>query len=336
MKSFKIQTATAIAATLLALPAFGQTSSNQSGTAGGSSQTRNESSASSSQDAEAALKQVAEQRKQEMEAQGSRKVEVQEKAIWGLGELPPKLMTKACEQLAEDADKAKLSVMQAANILELTASIGKDSGEARQLIEQANQLREIAMKIETREIISRDQLKQPFAKASLAAAKYYEAAARNGLQKNDEEQTGYTLMGAAGYLTAAHVFAEQKPSAEVSRAAYDANVTAEQIVKLSKNTTIKPEGMQMTGNRGQDEQGSVQGSADNSTQRRMERDRQASGNTGSDNASNSGSSNSSNQKQDDKANIPNGTEQVVENLKKAIDSVQLSSADENTRSTNSR
>lgn len=230
-----------------------------------------------------ALTKVTDQQKAEADRQGSRKVEVQEKAIWGLGELPPKLMSRACEELASEPGKASLAIMQSANILDLTAAIGKDRGDAsKDLMKQAEMLREVARKVETRQILDRKELGKPFAAASLAAAKYYQSSAEAGLKANDEEQTGYSLMGASGYLTAAHVFGQQKPSAEVSRAAYDANLVATQIVKNSKPTTVTGE-TKASGDRGQDKSGDA----------------------------------------GDKANIPEGTEQIVSNLKQAIDGVTL-------------
>ena len=204
-------------------------------------------------DAKQGLKNVMEQQKQEVKQQGDRQVQVPEKAIWGLGELPPDLMTKAMDQLASEPDMAKLKVMQAANILQLTAAMSPDNSESQMLMEQADTLRKCAFKIETRQVISKSQLKEPFARASLAAAKYYQASAKMGLQKQDEEKTGYSLKGASAYLTAAHVFSGREPTAEVSRAAYDANVLAGQIIKGSKPTTEGKTSEMVASNRGQDQ-----------------------------------------------------------------------------------
>jgi hypothetical protein len=335
MNRFKVTGAAALAVALMSVPSIAQdTTTDQNRRPEATQQPSDSARPDASGDAESALKNVARKMKQEAEAQGDRKIQVAERAVWGLGELPPKLMSKACELIATDADKAKLSVMQAANILELTASIGKDTGESRELMEQAKQLRDVAGKIETRQILTQDQLKQPFARAALAAAKYYEAAARNGLEKNDEEQTGYTLMGAAGYLTAAHVFADKEPTAEVSRAAYDANVTAQQIVRLSKETTVQPQGMQTADARGADNQGQAstntdqpadaQASPDSNTQRQMER--QGEGRVQPGIGSASGTSNTGSSSSDsaqDQANIPQATRQVLDNLKQAISSINL-------------
>ena len=73
--------------------------------------------------------------------------------------------------------------------------------------------------------------------AALAAAAFYQQSAKLGYGKTEEEQTGYTLKGAAEYLTGAHVYAELRPTGEVSRAAFDAERLGQQIIRVLRPRT---------------------------------------------------------------------------------------------------
>jgi hypothetical protein len=224
------------------------------------------------------LEQTKQQEKAEARQQGDRKVEVREMALWSLGDLPPKLMHKAMEKLADEPAEARKAVMQAANIFELQASLAmQKQGMAQQaqgqqqqeqqknpaqtdrglgayqasgagdwsntrdqnLWRAAEDLRELAMKIEYKQVLTKDELREPFSKAALSMAAFYHKAAEAGLKRQDEEQTGYTLKGAADYFAAAHAFGQRKPTPEVSRAIFDSDRLANQIVKLSKPTTLQ-------------------------------------------------------------------------------------------------
>jgi hypothetical protein len=233
--------------------------------------------------------------KAEMRRQGDRKVEVREMALWSLGELPPHLMHKAMEHLADDPQEARRAVMQAANIVELQASLAIQKAETQAVQQQedrhepvtgndrisaregaagspkasvpaeaergvrsyqaasgggwgdtrdqglwraAEDLRDLAMRIEYRQVLTRDELREPFARASIAMASFYQRAAKSGFDRQDAEETGYTLKGAAEYLAAAHAFGQQRPSAQTSRALFDADRLGEQIIRLSKPTTV--------------------------------------------------------------------------------------------------
>ena len=219
------------------------------------------------------LSEVYEREQAEAQRQGSRRVEVREKALWGLSSVARERMHDAMKHLVEEPDKAYKDIMLTANVLELQASLGKDrqqqqqgagrqgvtpQGEAGQqqpqgqqaqaqqqgggsatdrLMRQAEQLRDLAKHVEFKMVLTRDDLKQPFAEASLALADFYQEAAQAGVGKADEEQTGYTLRNAAEYFQIAHTFAEKRPSVEASKAILDADRLGEQIVKLSKATT---------------------------------------------------------------------------------------------------
>jgi hypothetical protein len=242
------------------------------------------------------LEQTKRQEKAEMRQQGDRKIEVREMALWSLGDLPPHLMHKAMEKLADDPAEARKAVMQAANILELQASLAIQKADAQAAQQQSNRtspsgderissrndstsgqggqgqssssskgvgayqamtggdwsntrdqglwraaedLRELAMRIEYKQALTKDDLREPFARASLAMASFYQRAAQSGLQRQDEEQTGYTLKGAAEYFSAAHTFCQMRPTPEASRAMFDGERLAKQIVQLSKPTTVQ-------------------------------------------------------------------------------------------------
>ena len=218
-------TAAALLAATVSVGAYGQQSdrsSQMNGTSG---------------DAAQQIEQVKQQRQQEASAQGDRKIEVREKAAYGLGELPPDLMTKAIMDIAADPKSATVSVLQAANLLEIVAAVDADAPESKALVEQSKALRDTARQIEFRQLLSPDGLKRPFAKAALAGADYYRASAAKGLEQNDEETVGYSLKGAGQYLAVAHVFAEKEPSAQVALASYNAEVLADQIINASKPTT---------------------------------------------------------------------------------------------------
>jgi hypothetical protein len=253
------------------------------------------------------LEETKRQEKTEMRRQGDRKVEVREMALWSLGELPPHLMHKAMEHLADEPAEARRAVMQAANIIELQASLAIQKAEAQAVQQQrqsdaqardaggvgrtasgddrissrdsassssssssanasrdkgigayqastggdwsntrdqglwraAEDLRELAMKIEYKQVLTKDELREPFARAATSMAAFYQKAAESGLQRQDEEQTGYALKGAAEYLAAAHAFGQRRPTPETSRAIFDGERLANQIVKLSKPTTLQ-------------------------------------------------------------------------------------------------
>ena len=256
-------------------------------------------------DAGQALEQLKEKQRQEIERQGSRTISVQEKAVYGLAELPPELMNQAFEQISTDPSIAKIRVLQIANILQLLSALGDESQEAQDLQQQARELRDVALKIEFKELVTREELRQPFAKAALKAAAFQQASAKKGIENNDEEQTGYSLKGAGAYLTVAHVFAGKSPSAQVSRAAYDASTLGEQIIQNAQPTTYAS----MTGDtrsagRGQDQRG-PQGQQDQDG-----RAQTAGGQQGG-------------QMSQDKANIPQEAEKVVQDLKTAIGGVSI-------------
>ena len=190
-------------------------------------------------DAHGELKEAKEKAKAEVDQKGGQRVYVEQKAIWALGDLPPKLMHMAVEKLAKEPDDARKAVLQASNIFQLQSALAQGTPEADRLRQAAEQLREVALGIEFKQVMTKDELKKPFANAALAAAAFYQQAAKLGYGKAEEEQTGYTLKGAAEYLTVAHVYAEQKPTAEVSRAAVDADRLGQQIIRLAKPTTIQ-------------------------------------------------------------------------------------------------
>lgn len=249
-----------------------------------------QSSAEPTQNPEQALEQTMKQRQSEAAKAGDKKIEVAERAVWGLGELPPDLMTKAFDGLATNVKQSELCVMQAANILQLQAASNPELPESELLKEQAEALREVARKIEFREVITKEQLREPFAKAAIAAADYYRAEAGKGVEMNDEEKTGYSLKGASAYLTAAHFFADKQPSAQASLAAYNGDVLAEQIINGSKPTTY--EVAKNSDNKGGDAQAASS---------KQDADATRSG---------------------DKANLPYGTAQAVADLREAISSAQ--------------
>ena len=247
-------------------------------------------SAEPTQNPQQALEQTMKSRGAEAAKAGDKKIEVAERAVWGLGELPPDLMTKAFDGLATNVRQSELNVMQAANILQLQAASNPDLDESDALGKQADALREVARKIEFREVITKEQLREPFAKAAIAAADYYRAEAGKGVSENDEEKTGYSLKGASAYLVAAHFFADKQPSPEVSLAAYNGDTLAEQIINGSKPTTYEV-AKNSDGQGGEAQTASSKQDAD---------------------AVRSG----------DKANLPDGTKQAVADLEKAIKSAQ--------------
>ncbi len=237
--------------------------------------------------AETSVEQAKQQHEKEAKSQGSHMIQVEERAVWGLGELPPDLMTQAFVKLASDPHQAELGVMQSADILQLQAASMPDLSESKALKQAADELRGVARKMEYRQVLTPDQLRQPFAKAALAAAAFYQVEAKRGLEMNDEEKTGYSLKGAAQYLAAAHAFAGREPTPEVSRAAYDGNLLGEQIINASKP---------LAGAKGED--------AARTAGAEMK---------GQDNGS---------QSPDDKANLPQPTKQVVADLGQAISAAQ--------------
>jgi hypothetical protein len=244
------------------------------------------------------LEQTKRLEKREMQQDGDRKVEVRERALWALGELPPHLMHKAMEHLADDPREAHKAVMQAANIIELQASLAIQQAETRAVQQQedrhepvtgndrisaregaataggasktsvpaeadrgvrsyqaasggnwsdtrdqglwraAGELRDLAMRIEYKQVLTKDELRAPFERASVAMASFYQRAAKSGFDRQDLAETGYTLKGAAEYLAAAHAFGQERPTAATSRALFDADRLGEQIIKLSKPTTV--------------------------------------------------------------------------------------------------
>lgn len=211
------------------------------------------------------LSEVYEREQAEAQRQGSRPVEVREQALWGLSDIAKERMHDAMKNLVQEPDKAYKDIMLTANVLELQASLGKSRDQQRggqrqgvtpqgeqgqqqqaqqqggskadKLLRQAEQLRDLAKHVEYKLVLTKDDLKQPFAEASLALADFYQEAAQAGVGKADEEQTGYTLRNAAEYFQIAHTFAERRPSVEASKAIFDADRLGSQIVKLSKATT---------------------------------------------------------------------------------------------------
>jgi len=181
--------------------------------------------------------------KREMEQQGNRTVQVREMALWGIGADVKDKLHDAMDELAENPDKAHKCVMHAANIMELQSAMA-DTEAKNDLMQEAQSLRDVAQQIEYRQTLSKDQLKPAFAKASLALARFYQQSATAGLQRADEEQTGYSLHCAAEYLSVAHTYGELPPNLDVSVALLDANRFSEQVIKDSKHTTAQ---VQMTG-----------------------------------------------------------------------------------------
>lgn len=231
------------------------------------------------------LEEVKQRQLREFMAQGGQKVEVRQSAIWGLGELPPTLMHRAMEALANDPEEAVRQVMQAGSILELQSALAQGE-QAERLRSAANDLRDLSFRIHFRQVLTQDQLKPAFAQATLAAARYYQAEAQEGLRRNDEEKTGYSLKAAADYLSAAHTFAGRQPTPQVSLATYNARTVAEQIIQNSRPTSYdagdRPVRLSVRpGEPGQPEQGAERGQAES-------------------------------------ANIPHDTERIVRDLQQAI------------------
>lgn len=313
MRSTTLRTAAAFAAAVIGLGSIASAQQQQQQQQQQTQQPQQQQQSSADRDnqqSQQQLEQTKRQEKVEMRQQGDRKVEVREMALWSLGELPPHLMHKAMEKLADEPAEAKRAVMQAANIIELQASLAIQKAQAQAVDNQrqdsgnrdsggvgrpaagddrissrdaassssspsssgsskdasrdkgigayqastggdwsntrdqglwraAEDLRELAMRIEYKQVLTRDELREPFARAATSMAAFYQKAAENGLQRQDEEQTGYTLKGAAEYLAAAHAFAQRKPTPETSRAIFDGERLANQIVKLSKPTTLQ-------------------------------------------------------------------------------------------------
>jgi len=191
---------------------------------------------------------TAEQR--EMEKQGNRMVQVPERAIWGMGEAVADTMHEAMEMLAKDPDKAHLKVKQVANLVDIQAAMFEDPAK-QQLTQQAQNLRNLSQQIEYRQALSKDNLRQPFAQASIALADAYQQAAKMGLDRQDAERTGYALKNAAGFLSVAHTYAERSPSGTVSTAILDADRMGEQIIRTSKFTTQQISRMGESQNQGE-------------------------------------------------------------------------------------
>src|SRR3954451_12376467 len=126
MRSTTVRTAAAFAAAVIGLGSVASAQQQPQ------QQPSQQSSADrDSQQSQQQLEETKRQEKTEMRQQGDRKVEVREMALWSLGELPPHLMHKAMENLADDPAEARRAVMQAANIIELQASLAIQKAQAQ-------------------------------------------------------------------------------------------------------------------------------------------------------------------------------------------------------------
>lgn len=247
------------------------------------------------------LNQVKQAQLREFMAQGDRQVQVREAAVWALSDLPPELMHRAMERLSQKPEDAVTSVLQAANILELQSAIAAGQSSER-LRNTARELNDIAFQIHFKQLLTQDDLRQPFARAAIAAATYYQEAAQEGVKRNDEERTGYSLRNASRYLSLAHTFAQKEPTAQVSLAAYNADTLGEQIVRNSRPTSYDVTGPVRLSARGQQEQRDQDQQEDRRDQdaRPDQQQQQQRGGGG------------------EAAAIPQQTEQVVRDLQQAI------------------
>lgn len=182
------------------------------------------------------LEQAKQQILSEYRRQGDQEVEVPQRAIWVLGMLPPELMHQAVRELSEDPEAASTHIMQAANILQLHSALAR--GDAADRLQRAAQaLNETALDVSLGQSLATRQLREPFAEASLAMARFYQQYADRGLERGDQEITGYSLKGASQYLSSAHTFAGNEPSPQTSLALYNARILGQQIVQSAKPTT---------------------------------------------------------------------------------------------------
>jgi CRISPR/Cas system CSM-associated protein Csm2 small subunit len=186
------------------------------------------------------IDQVKQQAKQEMQQQGSRQFQVDEKVAWGLSGQPRELLTKAMKNIADEQHDAKEDIMAAAAAMRLqaAAATGPQQQQRQQLEQSAQQLQELAMKVSYKQVLDKDQLKQPFGTALLSLAQFYQAGASEGLnQQQDMEATGYTLKHASKAFQTAHAFLDKKPTEQVSQALYDAENVAMKLISQSRKTT---------------------------------------------------------------------------------------------------
>jgi hypothetical protein len=198
------------------------------------------------------LDQVKQARKSQMQSEGSHQIQVAERAIYGLPEVAKDRMFMAMRHIVEEPAKAKVDMMVLADVIELqsaAAQSGGQSGTSSQMgsssvsgssqsqSQAAEQVRDAAMRIEFKQLVTKQELQQSLAQAAIALAQTQYQLAQQGLQQQDANRTAYPLMYAGEFLGIAHTLSDKKPSDQVSKAIYDAQTLGHQLVALSQPTT---------------------------------------------------------------------------------------------------
>lgn len=243
-------------AAAMTVPVFAQSSSSDS----------SQSSQSQSQ----SLDQVRQSRKSQMQSEGSRMIQVQEKAVWGLTEVAKDRMFMAMRHIIEEPMKAKQDLMILADVIELHQAVAQSGGGSSQTggsssvagsssdspmasgssgssrsgsqSQWADQVRDAAMRIEFKQLVTKQELQQSLAQAAIALAQTQYQIAQQGLREQSANRTAYPLMYAGEFLGIAHTLSDKKPSDQVAKAIYDAQTLGHQLVALSQPTTGQQSG----------------------------------------------------------------------------------------------
>ena len=204
------------------------------------------------------LEQVKQARQSEADRQGGRMIQVREKAVWGLSDVAQERIFSAMKHLVEEPDKAEKDLMVLADVIELQASLGGQEGQQRGA-QAAEPIRDASQRVRYKQLVTKQELQRTLGQAALSLAQVQFQGARQGVERQDQEQTGYPLTSAATFLGIAHTLLDRQPATDVSRAIYDAETLGKQIVKLSQPTT--GQGAQQTAGRNGDGTGDLANTA---------------------------------------------------------------------------
>jgi hypothetical protein len=154
---------------------------------------------------------------------------VSERVIYLMLNEPQQHFLEAAEDVAQKHYKgAAAEIRLAAGYLDMQAS--RTGAASQQLTSQADQLRQLADRVEQGKVTSPDELAQAFARANKELAQHHEAIAQQAIQQKKPVKAGHDLDQAAMSLEQALVWMKQKPEGDTLTAIGNARAAAAQLM----------------------------------------------------------------------------------------------------------
>jgi len=154
---------------------------------------------------------------------------VSERVIYTMLNEPQQHFLEAAEDVAQKHyPGAAAEIRLAAGYLDMQAS--RRGGASQELTSEANELRQLADRVQQGKVTSPDDLAQAFAKANKQLAQHHESIAQQAVQQKKPVKAGHDLDQAAMSLEQALVWMKQKPQGDTLTAIGNARAAAAQLM----------------------------------------------------------------------------------------------------------